>query len=69
MSSNNVIFINDRTYCVYYQDNIDEETKGKLVKKCKSLREAVEVAKKLYEKYWGIEYNVIFIGARDDKKK
>lgn len=68
MSSNNAIFLNDRTYCVYYQDNIDEETKGELVKKCKSLREAVEVAKKLYKQYEYIEYNVILIGARSDKK-
>jgi hypothetical protein len=58
MSANNLIYINRRTFKVYYQDCADNDGLGRLVGQGKNLEEAVDIAQKFMEK---IEYGIWFV--------
>jgi len=61
MSANNIVYLNKDTYEVYYQHCADDYGLGELVKKCKSLKEAVDVAQKTVWEY-RVEYGVVITG-------
>ncbi len=60
MSANNVIYLNIKTFEVFYQPCADNEGYGNLEKKCKSLEEAAEFAKELCAENQ-VEYGIILI--------
>jgi hypothetical protein len=65
MSSNDELTINKKTYEVYHRD-IEEEGKGTLIGKGKSLRDAIEIAEKFDEdSLFGVEYNIRFVGDKE----
>jgi len=63
MSANNIVFINEDNYKVYYQGCVDNKGLGELIGKGKTLKEAVKIAKKWIRELEGyLEYGVTFIG-------
>jgi len=64
MSANNVVYLNKDTYEVFYQSCADDNDFGKLVKKCKTLKEAVDLAQKVAGEYL-VEYGVVIVGKEE----
>lgn len=60
MSANNAIFIDKKTLEVWYQSCADNNDLGSFIKKCKTLKEAVNLAQKLAKEYQ-VEYGIRFI--------
>ena len=44
MSANSIVYINKKTFEVFFQSNADEESRGEFIGKGNSLVEAVEIA-------------------------
>lgn len=68
MSANDIIFIDKKTFKVYYQGCADNEDYGKCVGKGKTLEEAIEIAENYLGDNYIPEYGINFINLKSKGK-
>jgi hypothetical protein len=68
MSANDVIYIDRSNFKVYYQGCADNNDKGNLIGKGKTLDEAIDIAQKYLGDGYTPEYGINFIGKTKSPK-